>query len=223
MGYELSDSQLKGELQALFSSGACGMADDFYKWVRMEIRRKFREFPDLTIERTSAFLTDMIASGEIEADKFGAGEFRSAKINGVKKSPGSGRDQYQFIGEIEFSPMQFVRSRLESFLKNNNVPEDKILDISIGTVEAVENAVKYGNGEMVEVKYSVSRNGSFEIEMINKIGKSSIADDIERGKFSETTTLMRGMMVMQKLFDEMDLDIREGESVVRFSAKKNVK
>ena len=223
MGYELSDSQLKSELQALFASGACGMSDDFHKWIRMEIKRKFREFPDLTLERTSAFLSGMISAGEIEADKFGAGEYRPVKKNGVKKNLSSGRDQYQFIGEIEFSPMQFVRSKLESFLRNNNIPDDKILDISIGTVEAVENAVKYGNGELVDVKYSVSRNGSFEIEMINRIGKSSITDDIERGKFSEATTLMRGMMVMQKLFDEMDLDIREEESLVRFSARKNVK
>jgi hypothetical protein len=47
--------------------------------------------------------------------------------------------------------------------------------------------------------------------------------DIEAGKYTSTTTLMRGMMVMVKLFDEMDIEILEEEKLAVFQAHKRIK
>ena len=64
-------------------------------------------------------------------------------------------DSYSVYGEAKFSPIQYVRSRQEHFLEYNYVNEDDIMDISIATIEAIENAVKYGDGNIVHIDYLI--------------------------------------------------------------------
>ncbi|MEM3151033.1 MAG: hypothetical protein QXK15_00485, partial [Candidatus Bathyarchaeia archaeon] len=52
-----------------------------------------------------------------------------------------------------YSPIQFVRSRLISFLNFYEVQEETLYDIVIGVVEAVENAVKYSSDDKIYIKY----------------------------------------------------------------------
>ncbi|MBE8416811.1 ATP-binding protein, partial [Leptospira borgpetersenii] len=137
-----------------------------------------------------------------------------------KKFPS--KDRYILLGKIAYQPMQYVRSRFEFFLKNQKTPEDIITDICIGALEAVENAVKYGDGTEVEVEYSIDCSSTLCIKITNNLKELNLEQDIERGKFSSTATLMRGMMVMQKLFDELDLEIIEGKKQAQFNAKKKL-
>lgn len=96
-----------------------------------------------------------------------------------------------------------------------------MVDLCIGVLEAVENAVKYGDGTEVEVEYYIDPSQTLFIQIINNLKELNLEQDIERGKFSSTATLMRGMMVMQKLFDELDLEILENKKQAQFNAKKN--
>ena len=48
-------------------------------------------------------------------------------------------------------------------------------------------------------------------------------DDIEAGKYDGSITLMRGMMVMVKLFDDVDIDISEDEGLAIFKATTELK
>ena len=123
--------------------------------------------------------------------------------------------EYFVSSDIKSSPIQFVRSRLESFLKFHNTSNTDIIDISIATTEAMENAVKYSNEKKIKVMYSIDGN-KFHICMENEIKNTVPEDDILSGKYSGSITLMRGMMVMVKLLTEVDIDIDEDRNIAIF-------
>ncbi len=139
-------------------------------------------------------------------------------------------ENFSFSNYIEFlaptnlqnSPIQFVRSRLISYLNYFQVVESLIYDIIIGVVEAVENAVKYSIDDTIYVRYFIENN-VFYVEIQNKYKEPEIFTDINKGKYDSSLTLMRGMMVMSKLFDEMDIDLIQNKQVAVFRAKKILK
>lgn len=221
MAFKLSQSELEKELNSIIATGVLGNGKDFFSWVSMEIKRKFKDLPDCTQEQVSAYLEDLKSKGQIISGKFDEREYIIADNSPLEKKL-INSDSYSMLGAGTFSPLQFVRSRLEYFLKRNGVSEEQILDISIGTTEAVENTVKYGDGDLVEVKYSLDKSKVFRISILNQVGEMNLQSDIERGKFSSTATLMRGMMVMQKLFDTMDLDIIDEKKQALFTAEKKL-
>jgi len=221
MAFKLSQSELEKEINSIISTGVLGNEKDFYSWVSMEIKRKFKELPDCTQEQVRVYLESIRTNGQIVPGKFDNREFIIADGSPLEKKL-SVSDSYSMLGASNFSPLQFVRSRLEYFLKRNGVSEEQILDISIGTTEAIENTVKYGDGDLVEVKYSIDKSKIFRISILNQVGEMDLQSDIERGKFSSTATLMRGMMVMQKLFDTMDLDILDEKKQALFVAEKKL-
>lgn len=126
--------------------------------------------------------------------------------------------KYQVIGHLSASPIQMVRSRLEAFLRKYGAGNLDIVDISIATTEAMENAVKYSDHGMIDVEYSIHEK-NFQIKIVNKIGDIKPEVDIASGKYSGSITLMRGMMVMVKLFDEVDIEIAEDRDLAIFTAK----
>lgn len=121
-----------------------------------------------------------------------------------------------------YSPIQFVRSRLISFLNFYEVQEETLYDIVIGVVEAVENAVKYSSDDKIYIKYFIENN-IFYIEIQNRYKEPEVEQDINKGKYDSSKTLMRGMVVMSKLFDEMDIDLIQNREVAIFYAKKILK
>jgi hypothetical protein len=68
-----------------------------------------------------------------------------------------------------------------------------------------------------EKKEMVSDNSIFE----NKIKEIDLLQEIEK-KYTATTTLMRGIMVMQKLFDNLNLDILDETKQARLIATKTL-
>mgnify|MGYP001568367542 CR=1 FL=1 len=221
MAFELSSAEMEKEIKTLLQNGLIGNAKDFASWMQMETKRKFRETPKLSVDSVQAILEKFKNAGEVSAGKFDAREFVISDA-ASSKIKANNTDSYILLGAHDYSPLQYVRSRLEFFLKKNSISEEIILDISIATIEAMENAVKYGDGELVEIKCSIDKSKLFKISILNNIKEFNLQSDIERGKFSSTATLMRGMMVMQKLFDKMDLDILEEKKQALFTAEKKV-
>lgn len=139
-------------------------------------------------------------------------------------------NQISFSNFVEFispanllySPIQFVRSRLISFLNYFGVQEGILYDIVIGVVEAVENAVKYSSDDKIYVKYFIENN-IFYVEIQNRYKEPEVDQDISKGKYDSSKTLMRGMVVMSKLFDEMDIDLIQNREIAIFYAKKILK
>ncbi len=130
--------------------------------------------------------------------------------------------EYSVSGELKQSPIQMVRSCMEAFLRAHGTSEDTLIDISIATTEAMENAVKYSDHSPIDVSYQI-KDGNFYITIKNRLSEVRLEKDIEAGKYTSTTTLMRGMMVMVKLFDEMDIEIREEEKLAVFQAHKKIR
>jgi len=127
--------------------------------------------------------------------------------------------EYFAPSNLNYSPIQYVRSRLLSFLNYHKVDEEMIYDIVIASIEATENAVKYSSEDKIYVKYFIE-NYTFYIEIQNKYKIPEIQKDIENGKYNSSITLMRGMLVMSKLFDEMDINLVEDKKLAIFQAKK---
>ncbi|HNN03791.1 MAG TPA: hypothetical protein PKN56_09525 [Leptospiraceae bacterium] len=128
-------------------------------------------------------------------------------------------DNYDILGAFEFSPIQYVRARLDHFLESNGISEDDRLDTGIATIEAIENAVKYGDGRNVNIQ-AVIEGKKLKLSITNYIKEFDLESEIERGKYSVSTTLMRGIMVMQKLFSHTDLQILEDKRQARLYAEK---
>ncbi|MDF3822476.1 ATP-binding protein [Leptospira sp. 96542] len=221
MPFPLSRAELEKEIKDLFTSGLAGNVTDFYSWVKMEVQRKFKDDPSSTLEQVQTVLDEFIAHGIIQTNPLDSREYSlSNNFTPIKKL--GPKDQFTILGALKFNPMQYVRTRLDYFLKRNSVREDLRLDLCIATVEAVENAAKYGDGLNVEIVFQLDKSNVFTIEMINNVKDFNLEDDIQRGKFSSTATLMRGMMVMQKLFDSVDLEISDNRKQATLKASRKL-
>ncbi|MBM9579155.1 ATP-binding protein [Leptospira sp. 201903070] len=221
MSFHLTREEIEKQIQSMLSQGLTGTVNDFYAWIRMETLRKFKDEPDTENSVVATILESLVNSGFAKHNKFNQKEFHIHPDHTQEKKLPS-KDSYVLLGKIAFQPMQYVRSRFEFFLKSQGTQEDIVMDLCIGALEAVENAVKYGDGTEVEVEYSIDRSQTLFIKIVNNLKELNLEQDIERGKFSSTATLMRGMMVMQKLFDELDLEILEGRKQAQFNAKKKL-
>lgn len=129
--------------------------------------------------------------------------------------------EYTFSAYIKHAPIQYIRSRLESFLIYHNADPSAIIDILIAITEAVENSVKYSKDKLIHVSYKI-QDRTFKLKMENNVAEISLEDDIATGKFDSTKTLMRGIMVMNKLFDTMNIDFSEDNKTAILIAEKNI-
>jgi anti-sigma regulatory factor (Ser/Thr protein kinase) len=221
MAFSVSSRELETEITSLLQTGVAGNVSDFVCWIKMEIQKKFKDEAILSEKDVANFLEKQKTEGNLISGQFDAREyFLSPDSKFHKKNQTS--DRYLILGRLDFSPLQYVKTRLEYFLRRNQVSEEEIIDISIATLEAVENAAKYGDGTSVEVEYSIDRSKLFTISLLNNIKDFDLEDDIKRGKFSSTATLMRGMMVMQKLFTSVDLEILDDRKQASFKATKQL-
>jgi anti-sigma regulatory factor (Ser/Thr protein kinase) len=221
MAFPISRRELETEISTLLQSGVGGNVLDFFNWVRMEIVKKFKEEPSLTVEDVQEVLESYKASGDIISGKFDPREYFLSEGSRFHKKAVQ-QERYQIIGRLDFTPLQYVKTRLEYFLRRNKVDEEEIIDLAIATIEAIENAVKYGDGSVVHIEYAIDRNRNFTISLLNTIKEFDLEEDIKRGKFSSTATLMRGMMVMQKLFHQVDLDILDDRKQASFNASRKL-
>lgn len=221
MPFPLSRTELEKEVKTLFSNGLSGNVNDFYSWVFMETQRKFKDNPNTTLEVMTALLEDLIKDGIITTNPIDPREYLLPDSSPIIRKMGT-TEQFVILGALSYNPMQYVRARLDYFLKRNGIAEELRMDLCIATVEAVENAAKYGDGGGVEVIFKIDKHNTFTIEMINTVKDFNLEDDIQRGKFSSTATLMRGMMVMQKLFDSVDLEISDNRKQAILKATRKL-
>lgn len=199
---------IKEEIIKLGNTGCQGNVEDFCLWI------EFYEGTVVTFGAVTRVLTEMVRDKLWKIHPEIQTEFYSAGAMSFNESV-----QYYVPGDKDLSPIQLVRSRLESFLKFNKIKNEQIIDLSIATTEAIENAVKYTNDRKIFVEYSISGD-NFRVKIINNLTKILPENDIRLGKYTSSITLMRGMMVMEKLFDDLDIDISEENKKAIFTAEK---
>lgn len=213
------EEKILDELRSFLSIGLTGYVDDFTAWVKMEFAKQNLDKLVCTNQLVQACLEKLKQLGEYTEGKFDPKEYTPSEKFLLNRKDWH-KDDYIILGAFEYSPIQYVRSRLEFFLHCNQVAELDIMDISIATIEGIENAVKYGDGEKVFLSTSITPERKLKISILNTIKHFDLESEIQRGKYSSTTTLMRGIMVMQKLFNHIDLQILEDKQQALLYAEK---
>lgn len=218
MSHQVTPQEIEAELANILAQGVTGYPSDYLSWLNMTFALKYETFShNYTKEAIQELLEKMITTRQAKPGEFDKKEY--ASNHKIKQD---NHEQYTILGAHEYSPIQYLRTRLETFLKYHSIDEMAIMDISIGTVEAIENAVKYGDGRQIDIEYYINSQNLFTIHIINKIKDFEPQGDIDSGKYSSNITLMRGVMVMQKLFDNLDLSILDETKQAKLSAEKNL-
>lgn len=202
---------VKKALLDLGLSGLYGTASDFRKW--LEFSRGWK----LSDDEVLAALNELCVGRAFRQEGEYIEDFLATRVDSLPD-----RFAFDCPRDVEDSPIQFFRSRLLSFLRQKGIPSATEVDIVIASVEAMENAVKYSSNGAIGVVLEVD-GPVFRIEVVNQIPPATPDRDIEVGKYDSSRTLMRGMMVMSRLFDEMDIGIDEERRNARFHAWKRIR
>lgn len=208
---DMPGGDLQEALKRLGDSGLYGTAYDFSRWLR------FREKVDADEEQVRAALDALIAEGRFERHADYLDDYVSTQVVRLPDS-----FSFECPRELSDSPIQFFRSLLLVFLRQKQVDAELEVDIVIASVEAIENAVKYSSAGDISVKFELV-SGEFRLEVVNYVKPAEPDDDIVGGKYDSSRTLMRGMMVMSRLFDEIDIDIEDTIGRATFRARKAVR
>jgi anti-sigma regulatory factor (Ser/Thr protein kinase) len=222
MSSEVKESEIREILKEILGWGVSGSAKDFVSWTLMYLRQKNRPKQEITKESIAAILEDLKKESIAAPGEFDPSEYQISKEQ-IPQREGWREDTYMVYGNHVYSPIQYVRSRLEFFLKQNGADEEDVMDISIATIEAIENTVKYGDGNEVYVDNIIDESKKFKISIVNTVKEFQLENEIERGKYSSGATLMRGIMVMQKLFNDLNLEILDDTRQAKLTAEKNLK
>jgi anti-sigma regulatory factor (Ser/Thr protein kinase) len=215
MSLSPEETEILDLMKAMLPTGLSGYPADFLSWIKMEYKKKGKTYSSVSMKSIENCLTVLKSEKIIEPNKNDPKEYCGVSSVLLKTWV---KDSYEIYGAFEFSPIQYVRSRLESFLKINNVSEDDLVDVSIATIEAIENAAKYGDGNSVFVSCTIQEK-KLQLEIINKIKDVDLETELLK-KYTSATTLMKGVMVMQKLFNHVDLQILEETQQAKLYAEK---
>jgi anti-sigma regulatory factor (Ser/Thr protein kinase) len=215
MSLSQEEIEILDYIKLMLPSGLSGYPADYLSWVKMEYKKKGKNQTNVTMKNIENCLAILKEEKSIEPSKNDPREL--CPTSSILQKSWS-KDSYEIFGAFEFSPIQYVRSRLESFLKVNNVIEDDLIDVSIATIEAIENAAKYGDGNSVYVSCQII-DKKLELQIINKIKDVDLETELLK-KYTSATTLMKGVMVMQKLFNHVDLQILEETQQAKLYAEK---
>lgn len=232
----------RGILETVFCAGVHGSADNFRQWVEMyrllaanPLPANLKEFQDILTAQIgeptrfeNAELTDNFLQREIMR-LFDAGatevilpysELRWRNhAEWVFQKPTV--ESFFVVNDIKLSPLQYIRSRVQNFCESKGVTEAHRDEIVISVTEAAENAIKYSNVLPVYIHHGIE-NGEYFIRAINSVNDLNLKDEISRGKFSEDVSLMRGVLVMSKLLDFLDI-VRDVEKRrVEFIGRKKI-
>jgi anti-sigma regulatory factor (Ser/Thr protein kinase) len=215
MSLSQEEIEILDYIKVMLPSGLSGYPADYLSWVKMEYKKKGKPQTNVSMKNIENCLAILKDEKVIEPSKNDPREL--CPISSILHKSWN-KDSYEIFGAFEFSPIQYVRSRLESFLKVNNVVEDDLVDVSIATIEAIENAAKYGDGNSVFVSCQII-DKKLELQIINKIKDVDLETELLK-KYTSATTLMKGVMVMQKLFNHVDLQILEETQQAKLYAEK---
>ncbi|MBV6492600.1 MAG: hypothetical protein LDLANPLL_00595 [Turneriella sp.] len=232
----------RGLLESIFRAGVHGSAENFRHWLLMyrvlaatplpPNLKEFQPFLDAQLKEIGGLdkpeLDDDYMQNEIMR-LFDAGVTEVilpySELRWRKHSDWSfyDKDEEGFFvcNDLSLSPLQYIRSRIQNFCSSKGVTTVHRDEIVISVTEAAENAIKYSNVAHVYIHHGIKNNEYF-IRAVNSVNDLNLRDEISRGKFSEDVSLMRGVLVMSKLLDFLDI-VRDVEKKrVEFIGRKRV-
>jgi len=232
----------RGILETVFCSGVHGSSDNFKQWAQMyrllsdqPLPDNLREFQaDLdkqvgnsqdhkTVDLTEGFMqreiTRLFDAGATEVIlPYSELRWRNHSEWVFHRD---NSESFFVANDINLSPLQYIRSRVQNFCDDKGVISPHRDEIVISVTEAAENAIKYSNVFPVYIHHGIE-NEEYFIRAINSVNDLNLKDEISRGKFSEDVSLMRGVLVMSKLLDFLDI-VRDVEKKrVEFVGRKKI-
>ncbi|MDH5720665.1 MAG: hypothetical protein OEZ13_08615 [Spirochaetia bacterium] len=133
---------------------------------------------------------------------------------------GKNEDVFFIANRLELEPLHYFRARTQNYCLNKGISIKCINDIIIGSTEAVENAVKYSDTVSIAVKQTFVDH-IYTLDIINTTEKINFSEEYLEKKYSEKGSLMRGVHIMNKLFDHVDIIREDEKDRVILSAKKS--
>jgi anti-sigma regulatory factor (Ser/Thr protein kinase) len=205
----LETSAIENALKELGRSGCYGNPQDFLAWIRA------KGMSDLTAENFTEVFNNLVKAGIFQKSE---NLILSYRFTATLSFPDY--VEYNVSSLYEHFPIQFARTRLESFLSYHRIDPEEIILLLIGGTEAFENAIKYNSGKYYSVRYWLE-NKIFRMIVENDMTFVTVEENIASGKFDIATTLMRGLLVMNKIFDTMDLNFTQNNKHAVLTVEKN--
>jgi len=232
----------RGILETVFFAGVHGSAENLKQWVEMYRKLASQPLPtnleqyqqalDEQVNPIRAYenvqLTDDFLQKEvIRIFDSGATEviLPYSELRWRKQTDwvfhAANEERFFVANELNLSPLQYIRSRVQNFCESKGMIDSHRDEVVISVTEAAENAIKYSNVLPVFIHHGLDKDEYF-IRAINSVTDLNLKDEISRGKFSEDVSLMRGVLVMSKLLDFIDI-VRDVECRrVEFVGRKKV-
>lgn len=232
----------RGILETVFFAGVHGSAENLKQWVEMYRKLASQPLPQNLSEYQQALdkqvnpirgfetvqLTDDFLQKEV-IRLFDAGATEVilpySELRWRKQTDwvfhSENEESFFVANELNLSPLQYIRSRVQNFCESKGMIDSHRDEVVISVTEAAENAIKYSNVLPVYIHHGLEKDEYF-IRAINSVTDLNLKDEISRGKFSEDVSLMRGVLVMSKLLDFLDI-VRDVERRrVEFVGRKKV-
>lgn len=228
----------RGALESIFRAGVHGSVENLRQWVTMyrqlaaaQLPQNLLEFQQVLRDQVAGIeffqqeLSDDFMQGEIMR-LFDAGAteviFPYSELRWRNHSEwvfhSVAHESFFVANDLKLAPLQYIRSRVQNFCESKGVIAAHRDEIVISVTEAAENAIKYSNVLPVYIHHGIQKDEYF-IRAVNSVNELNLKDEISRGKFSEDVSLMRGVLVMSKLLDFLDIvrdaDMRRVEFIGR--------
>lgn len=233
---------MKEQINKLLSIGATGTVNHFFQWLRMlrflnqeTLPEKFADFQSQYENHLKNYESNLIPD-EIEESKV-----REILENLIESKAITDQNSYKELSladptalnfennevtlfsavSLDYEPIQLIRSVLVSYCKKNAIDDEVIDELAIAITEAVENAVKYSDSAPIITTLKCEDN-ILEIRILNSVPTFDLEREIEKGKFSHDFSLMRGVLVMSRLLDSIDIQEDEGLARVELIGRKKL-
>ncbi len=232
----------RGILETVFCSGVHGSSDNFKQWAQMYRQLSDRPLPD-NLREFQADLDKQVGNAQEQKSTELTDDFMQREMTRLFDAGATEvilpyselrwrshsewvfhrdhSESFFVANDINLSPLQYIRSRVQNFCDDKGVVTPHRDEIVISVTEAAENAIKYSNVLPVYIHHGIVKDEYF-IRAINSVNDLNLKDEISRGKFSEDVSLMRGVLVMSKLLDFLDI-VRDVEKKrVEFVGRKKI-
>lgn len=190
-------------------------SDDFRCWLE-----PYHDIPELSPADVSTCLYSLLEKGQIDKlENFH--EYRLARRTDWLFAESPPHEIFFACNRLELQPLHYIRSKVQNFCSYYNFNANELDEIVISVTEAGENAVKYSDRHTVVIEQKIVDN-DYRICVYNSISETDLNDEINRGKFSEDVSLMRGVLVMSKLLDSLQIERNSEKSRVEFFGHKKL-
>lgn len=227
-------SEAQKNISLMLQMGMSGKAEDFFSWHKLFTHIHEYSFPqqDPRFKNFCNKIGELFLPLEISLEKVKDVLEQQVFLDVAAYSPK--RQEYTPLLREEnicwenfflvhcdkdFSGIQMVRSVFLNVLSGLGTKRNRCQNFSIAITEAIENAVKFSNCDLVAVYYRIYNRVHIRyIEVFIVNGYDQEISSFDQEKYQEGASLMRGVLVMSSLFDKVDIEYNSEYRVMEFSS-----